>query len=387
MSIVDNAVEQSVDAKCNVIFVVKISKLCNLRCRYCYEFSQLSNPRRMSFEQLSRFFTSLDGYYGALSHDVRIRFVWHGGEPLLVPPDYYWRLFELQRQIFRGRIEIKNSVQTNLIRLDNARLRLLKNGFDTVGVSIDLFGDLRVDVRGAQRQEAVLENMERLREAGIPFGCITVLTRHNLPYLPNIYSFYEQLGLDFRLLPLFPGETDDQHRGYEITAAETLDAYKQIVDLIFERDPIIRVEPLATYVRAALLFLSRPTRPNIYRRTEWERYFIIDTDGAAYSNSSVYDPEEVYGNVFETPLAEILSSRGRQRSIAAADERVAAECWQCQYFGACDGEPVADRLSEFPDMYLSGKRRCIVEKGLIAYIVDKLREARVVDDAGALVGL
>jgi uncharacterized protein len=166
-----------------------------------------------------------------------------------------------------------------------------------------------------------------------------------------------------------------------------LDAYKQIVDLIFERDPIIRVEPLATYVRAALLFLSRPTRPNIYRRTEWERYFIIDTDGAAYSNSSVYDPEEVYGNVFETPLAEILSSRGRQRSIAAADERVAAECWQCEYFGACDGEPVADRLSEFPDMYLSGKRRCIVEKGLIAYIVDKLREARVVDDAGALVGL
>ena len=124
--------------------------------------------------------------------------------------------------------------------------------------------------------------MDTLREAGIPFGCITVLTRRNIDFVSNIYSFYERLGIDFRVLPLFPGETAAQHEGYEITAEETLRAYKQIVDLMFQRETMIRVEPLVTHIRAALLFLARRSSPNIYRREEWERYFIIDTDGAAY---------------------------------------------------------------------------------------------------------
>jgi uncharacterized protein len=371
----------------NVIFVVKVSKLCNLRCRYCYEFSQLGNPRKMSLEQLAAFFRNLDEYYGALPHDVRIRFIWHGGEPLLVPPEYYWSIFELQRQIFGSRIEVQNSVQTNLTRLDESRLKLLQQGFDTVGVSIDLFGDLRVDAGGLPRQDTVLRNMDTLRDAGIPFGCITVLTRRNIGFVTNIYSFYERLGIDFRVLPLFPGEAEDQHAGYEITAAETLRAYKQIVDLMFAREPIIRVEPLVTHIRSALLFLARGAQPNIYRRDDWERYFIVDTDGAAYSYSNVYDPEQCYGNVFTSSVKALLDSAGRRRSIVEAEARVAEECGKCDYFGGCDGEPVAERLSEFNDMYRHGRRECLVEKGVIAHIVDKLRHAHFVDEGGALVGL
>ena len=141
---------QNGPSKRNVIFVVKVSKLCNLRCRYCYEFSKLSDSSKISLDQLTKFFTCLDEYYRNLPYDVRIRFVWHGGEPLLVPPDYYWHAFELQQQIFSRSIEVQNSVQTNLTRLDEPRLRLLRDGFDTVGVSIDLFGDLRVDAAGAR---------------------------------------------------------------------------------------------------------------------------------------------------------------------------------------------------------------------------------------------
>jgi uncharacterized protein len=379
--------DQNGRSKRNVIFVVKVSKLCNLRCRYCYEFSKLSNPGRISLDQLAKFFRGLDEYYRDLPHDVRIRFIWHGGEPLLVPPDYYWHAFELQRQIFSRSIEVRNSVQTNLTRLDEPRLRLLRDGFDTVGVSIDLFGDLRVDAAGAPRQDAILDNMDRLRHEGVPFGCITVLTRRNLDFVSNIYAFYESLGMDFRILPLFPGETSDQHNGYEITASETLRAYEEMIDLMFEREPIIRVEPLVTHIRAALLYLSRSVASHFYRRDEWERYFIVDTDGATYSYSSVYDSQQCYGNVFESPLRDLLASSGRRRSMEAAADRVREQCLECRYFGSCDGEPVAERLSEFKDMYESRKRECIVEKGVISYVVEKLRRAQFLDGDGTLVAL
>jgi uncharacterized protein len=371
----------------NVIFVVKVSKLCNLRCRYCYEYSQLSDRRRISLEQLSQMFHRIDDYYRIHSTATRITFVWHGGEPLLVSPTYYYRAFELQSQIFSQNIRVKNSVQTNLTILDESRLELLRNGFDDVGVSIDLFGNLRVDVAGRSRQDVVLTNIDRLRAAGRPFGCITVLTKSNLQDVSAIYSFYEKRGMNFRVLPLFPGERSDQHEGYEITAPETVAAFEELVDLMFAREPIILVEPLGTYIRNALLFLSCGSQPRYYRRDLSERFFIIDTDGSTYAYADVYDPTYCYGNIFRSSMEELLSSAGRQRSLEQAYARVRDQCAHCRYYGACDGEPVAEKLNESPDLYRSGVRECIVEKRTTTYIIDKIRQAGLVDDAGCLVSL
>jgi len=68
----------------NVEWVVKISKLCNLRCTYCYEFPFLGNPERMSLHDLFRMFQHIADYYS--DNPKRMDFVWHGGEPLLRLP-------------------------------------------------------------------------------------------------------------------------------------------------------------------------------------------------------------------------------------------------------------------------------------------------------------
>jgi uncharacterized protein len=48
-----------------------------------------------------------------------------------------------------------------------------------VAVSIDLFGDHRVDVKGKPSELKVLDNMQILIDEGISFGCITVLSKIN----------------------------------------------------------------------------------------------------------------------------------------------------------------------------------------------------------------
>lgn len=57
-------------------FVMKISKYCNLRCNYCYEYNELGNKQRMSLDLISRIFENI-----ARNADEfeSVSFIWHGG--------------------------------------------------------------------------------------------------------------------------------------------------------------------------------------------------------------------------------------------------------------------------------------------------------------------
>ncbi len=72
-------------------FVIKISKYCNLRCDYCYEYPHLGNKARMSLEQLRALFENIAASADELSLR-ELNFIWHGGEPFLVPIAVYERI-------------------------------------------------------------------------------------------------------------------------------------------------------------------------------------------------------------------------------------------------------------------------------------------------------
>jgi len=96
-----------------VQWVIKVSKRCNLRCTYCYEFPSLADSSRMSFQDLEKLFGQIAERYRETSR--RMDFVWHGGEPLLHRTSFYHRLREIQHEVLGAAgIEFTNSVQTNL---------------------------------------------------------------------------------------------------------------------------------------------------------------------------------------------------------------------------------------------------------------------------------
>ena len=158
-----------------VQFVIKSSKLCNLRCRYCYEFAELGDRAAMTLEQLDTMYRHIASYYRRFDFDVEIQFVWHGGEPLLHSLDYYWQTFDRQQDIFGDRARyVTNVVQTNLTTLNQERLDLLAQGFDGVGVSIDLFGGLRTRQTGNDSVLTVLKisiarSLPTLNSVALPY--------------------------------------------------------------------------------------------------------------------------------------------------------------------------------------------------------------------------
>jgi uncharacterized protein len=363
-----------------VQFVVKTSKFCNLRCRYCYEYPELGDRRTMRREELQRMYHALAEQFAG-DGAVEIEFVWHGGEPLLVEPDFYWRSFDDQTRIFDDPgITISNTVQTNLSVLDDARLKLLHEGFDWVGVSVDLFSNLRVNQGGRDLQPTVLRHMDRLRTADIAFSCIAVLSRANRPHLTRMFRFFAESGVSVRFLPVFSGADAAQNAELALSEVETLAAYVELFELWLASDAPIVVEPLSGHVEGVISALTDArngcTTARIYDKRAWEPIYLVNTDGSVYSYADAYDPKKAHGNLFTQPMAALVGGERHLAVIADAERRMAV-CGSCRHFGgACDGYPMAEESPGRPD---GGS--CIRERGIIDHIEQRLLELRIVDAA------
>ena len=101
---------------------MKVTKYCNLRCDYCYEFPHLGDKSRMRLEQLRLLFETIKRSIAELAVED-INFIWHGGEPLLVPLEFYEQLALIEKDVFGSQFSCKNTIQTNLTVLTARHIR------------------------------------------------------------------------------------------------------------------------------------------------------------------------------------------------------------------------------------------------------------------------
>ena len=154
----------------SVEWVIKASKFCNLRCEYCYEWNSLGDSARISLDGWRRIIGAIRSYHLALGRrlgePVEARLIWHGGEPLTLPPAYLDSAMSLQHELLD---DLRHSIllQTNLYRLPANTLDVLLRHRVKLGVSMDVFGGVRRDVRGVETEDAVVANMDSLDRRGI----------------------------------------------------------------------------------------------------------------------------------------------------------------------------------------------------------------------------
>jgi uncharacterized protein len=320
-------------------------------------------------------------YYQDIQTPVAIGFIWHGGEPLLMPTDFYWKTLDLQTKIFNDKMfKISNSVQTNLTVLDGDRLTLLREGFDSVGVSVDVMSDLRVYENGQDSQLRVLENMDKLRDNGIPFGCISVLNKKNIDSIEKIYEFYKKLDLRVRLLPIHQVDDKNQHNGIDVDPYSVLNAFKTIFDLWMEDEQFVWITPVVEMIREVLSYYTPSTECNFYDKREWECINVVNINGDVYGYADVYVDGRSYGNIFTTSLADLYGGSKHEESIVAAENRLNLTCANCKFFGACSGYPIAEDGYEYHELDEDGAIQCIVHKGMLQYIEYRLIEEGIINE-------
>jgi uncharacterized protein len=149
-----------------ITMIMKATRLCNLRCAYCHSWRDGPN-QRMSFAVLAR--ATRD-----VLRDPAVRhvaFVWHGGEPTLLPPSFFRKALWLQQRFKRPNQVVQNHMQTNGTLLTEEWTAFLRDHGIGVGVSLDgppeIHDSRRVDVAGRPTSARVRAGLEQLQAAGI----------------------------------------------------------------------------------------------------------------------------------------------------------------------------------------------------------------------------
>lgn len=366
-------------------WTIKASKLCNLRCRYCYEWNELADPARLSLSEWARIFqairraTELQSAHTGVP--VKAQIVWHGGEPLLLPTGYMESVLALQEEIL-GRTALiagtyVNAIQSNLYKLTDDKLDLLRQGGFHVGVSIDLASGVRLTAGGRTTEHQVAGNMDRLARAGIPFGAITVLAGHTVGHLRAIYDFMEALNVSFRVLPLFAAPLNKPGAAFAVSNEEMAAALCDLFLYWLERDFSVAVAPLQRYLQTALMQLNGLESTPWRRRQHGDGVLVVNTDGNLFQVIDAYDEERALGNLFRQSIDEILGSQVYADSLDRNDALEAEHCATCAFRDTCTHGPLFEsRMSN------TRGGRCAIAFQVQDFIAAHLRHIGF--DSGAL---
>jgi len=329
-------------------------------------------------EHLSHFDFAQDPQSG----DEGFWFIWHGGEPFMVPIEQYTEIGKLQKSII-GPLRSRNFIQTNLTILTDRHIEWLKSGkfIDRYGLgfSFDVYGDQRIDIRSRPTADKVLDNLQRVLDNDIPISGIVVLSRSTISQLRNIFHFYHGIGMDFRLLPYHIESEPQQTAVHSLEPQETAAAMCTLFDLWCQAEESIIIAPLNEYTEDAIAFINN-RKKFFYDKAVDESIFVVNTDGAVHGHET-YLNDHRYGNLFEQPFEEILCSDNRRRLVAKAAQRVEEHCFKCEFYGACSGFPVAE-ANPMEQRWLA-RSGCYVAK-VLTHIVERLSKAGLglLPDAG-----
>jgi uncharacterized protein len=127
----------------------------------------------------------------------RVSIVWHAGEPTAVPIDWYEEAFAVVVEQLPS-VQFLHHFQTNAVLINDAWCNFIRRHNVRVGVSVDgpafLHDQHRKTRDGKGTHAKVMNGIEQLRAAEIPFHVIAVLTRDALDYPDAIFDFMASLG-------------------------------------------------------------------------------------------------------------------------------------------------------------------------------------------------
>jgi uncharacterized protein len=375
-----------------MFFVLKLSKLCNLRCEYCYEYEELAVRDQIPLAKFNVFIRGLAEFHLEFYRDREARtpltFVFHGGEPFLNKPDYLRSiLVTLRKHLQPVGVPYVVATQTNLTQYKKEILDLFVEYGVTLGVSLDAFGGLRKTISGVESQDTVLRNLQRLHDDGyleaLCVGGIAVLTSRNIGRVLDIYEFYKRLGMSFRMLPVFnqSAERDFRAPGLEVSPARVLAAYKQVAIAQLRDNMPQSISPIEDYFKAAVIARVNGIG-NRYDPWDEEYALIINTNGDIYSDGDTYSPEGFIGNIYERPFSEIYRSE-RRRKVCEVREARAQTCRLCPYDQRCNQMPIAECKPSERKLDAKGRLVCTIARPMIDFYLELLNASpevqRIVD--------
>ena len=267
---------------------------CNMRCKYCFHGNSGYSKEIMDLEIFKKVILSIVDKWS------RVQIVCHGGEPLCVPLEFYKEAYAFCESTDATFIY---SLQTNATLLSQEKIDFFKDKHTKIGISYD--GLTNDYVRG--NTSKIVENIRKLKAKGIEPGAIMVVTKKNVNNLLTEYKHYKELGLSWKLNPLFIDGSATQNLQLGLDVDEYSEKlYELIKEWLYDRSCNINVQTCTDIVQ---LILTKKARVCTYNSC-LGKWFCINHKGDIYPCDRLYNPDfklasikdiETFSQVYDSP--------------------------------------------------------------------------------------
>ena len=315
-----------------ITVIIKTTWACNMRCIYCYEQSNGYDNNKIRVSTVYNLLSKIEEYFG---EGAQVKFIWHGGEPLLLGRDFYQQVVSMLGD-FPG-LQAQNTLQTNGTLLDEEWMEFFKRNDFRIGVSLDgpevLHDKQRIFVNGRGSFQEVWQNYQRLREYQPNAGVVAVVTSRTLELADEFYEFFKRNRIPVKLSPLVPpkgGHVLEKFGG--ISPKEYGDFLMYIFHKwVSEPEFLFSIDPLFGVVRS---FITGKPQSCVFSG-ECEHFLAIEPNGAVTICGRWSASEMYLGNINHDSLHEIYQAMAdhftKHRSL------VGRKCIDCKYFPICHG--------------------------------------------------
>ena len=316
------------------VLIKPASSACNMRCAYCFYADETAHREAgccppMAFEALERVIRRT-----MLFAEQRATFVFQGGEPTLAGLSYFEQVVRLQRQNNPRQIAVNNVVQTNGLILQDALIDFFVRERFLIGVSVDgcreIHDQNRLDAKGKPTYDRVMDNIQRLKDAGAAYNILCVLTDEVARRADAVLDAL----IPHRYLQFIP--CMDPIDGASAPAL-TADAYARFLARSFERYEALFFAgpPLSIRFFDNLVNMLCGLAPESCAMCgHCGLAPVIESDGSVYPCDFYALDEWKLGNILEMPLRRILSGPKALQFVARSMD-VPEECRQCLWYSLC----------------------------------------------------
>ncbi|HYU12513.1 MAG TPA: cyclophane-forming radical SAM/SPASM peptide maturase GrrM/OscB [Stellaceae bacterium] len=335
------------------LVVIQPTPFCNIDCRYCY-LPDRSSKAVVAEQTIANLFSQI--FASGWAEDG-LSVVWHAGEPMVLPIDFYRRAFRLIDGLKPAGLGLTHAFQTNGTLIDDAWCGFFAEQQINVGVSVDgpqrLHDINRVTRAGRGTFDRTIAGIRRLRHHGVPFHVISVLSAESLAAPREMFDFYVSEEIDRVCFNVEESEGDHVSRSFGETGIE--DAYYRFLREFWR---LAAASPgkftLIREIDEATRVVLRP-KEEVFFNQLVEPFAITSMDWAG--NVATFSPELlglknagyddfILGNINRDLLADLAEGpvlRKMRADIAAGVEL----CRQsCEYFSVCGGGEPVNKLAE-----------------------------------------
>lgn len=316
---------------------------CDLACSYCY-YREKTPRGRMDSATLRSFISQ----YLDAQTQREVQFVWHGGEPTLMPLSFYREAVRIQKELGRGMI-IQNCLQTNGLLLTEEWCRFLAEEQWLTGLSIDgsatMHDRFRRDRSGAPTHDRTLRAAEMLSRHGVDWNVMATVNAANQWQGADFYRFFRSISCRWiQFSPVAERLTTEgqlaspDEPGAITPESVTPEGWGQFLCDVFDcwRQGDIGEVYVQIFEATLANWLGRPSGLCSLSPT-CGHALALEADGSLYSCDHFVFPDYLLGNIRSTPLLTLAHSEA-QRRFALKKLRVDEGCLKCEFHFACFGE-------------------------------------------------